>query len=1348
MSPHNRRPRPVEVGGASSNSERAAIDGIDAPQARLSGLHSTFVDDMADGVAFHSAIRDDTGHIVDFLLEGANQAFGRLVDRAHDELVGRRMLELFPTWADGLFDACVQAVETGEPQTGESLPEQPGLQWANVNGRTPSVEISISKLGDGCAISLRDVTARQRVEDELFRSQAMLRSVLDTFPQRVFWKDLNSTFIGCNAAFGLNVGLADPSEIVGIDDFRIHAHDDAERYRADDRKIMRTGIGRIEYEEPMTRMDGTDGWARTSKVPIRDKDGEVIGVLGAYQDITDQKRAQEALRKSERFLDSVIENIPDMVFVKDARKLRFVRFNRAGEELLGYTREELTGKSDHDLFPQHEADLFTQKDREVLRGRQVFDIPEETIRTRYQGERVLHTKKIPMLDEGGHPEYLLGISEDITERKRAEEGRLARLRFAEGMDRVNRAILGTDDLDHMMRDTLDAVLGLFGCDRAWLFYPCDPDASTFRVPMEATNPEYPGAGMFDVDVPLSPDMAENLREALESAGPVTYIAGTARPVNRVSAGQFGVQSQMFSALYPKSGKPWAFGIHQCSHPRVWTSEDEDLFKEIGRRLTDALTTLLARRDSQRSEGEYRRIVDAASEGIWVVGPDDATIFVNARMADMLSRSTNDMIGRPLTDFMFEEDAPDHARQMEARRRGISGHYERRFRRKDGQPLWTHVSATPIFEDEDRFAGSFAMLTDITERRRAEEEARTLNRELERQVLQYRMLLDQASDAIFVTDADGHYIDVNIAACGLLGYSREELLRLSIPDVVPPEENPGQPERFVRMRAGEAIFSERTQRRKDGSLLVAELSSRQLPDGRFQAIVRDITARRLLEKDQARLATAVEQADEAIVITDPSSSILYVNPSFERVTGYTRAELIGNNPRILQSGQHEPAFYQAMWSSLLAGQTWRGTLVNRRKDGSLFEEDAVITPIRDAAGAVVSYVGVKRDITRERSLEAQLRQSQKMEAVGQLAGGIAHDFNNLITAIRGYSEFVREGLPPEDRDDIDQVVLAADRAAELTRQLLAFSRRQVLQPRVIGPAEIVEGIAPMLGRLLGEHIELMVQAAPDVGRIRVDPSKLEQIIVNLAVNARDAMPGGGRLVIETTNAEIDVRSEPSHAEMTPGPYVVLRVTDTGCGMDEETRARVFEPFFTTKEPGSGTGMGLAVVYGIVAASGGEIYLSSELGRGTTFEIYLPRVDEEAIAAAVTTDGAAVPRGSETILLVEDEAGVRTFARRALEGLGYTVLQATNGAEAVALVAEHTGRIDLVVTDVVMPRMGGRELAERLRSARPDLAILFMSGFSGNAVGGADLIPPGAPVLDKPFTREGLGRAVREALAAAE
>jgi nitrogen-specific signal transduction histidine kinase/CheY-like chemotaxis protein len=392
---------------------------------------------------------------------------------------------------------------------------------------------------------------------------------------------------------------------------------------------------------------------------------------------------------------------------------------------------------------------------------------------------------------------------------------------------------------------------------------------------------------------------------------------------------------------------------------------------------------------------------------------------------------------------------------------------------------------------------------------------------------------------------------------------------------------------------------------------------------------------------------------------------------------------------------------------------------------------------------VKITGVFHDITEQRELETQLRQAQRLEVVGQLAGGIAHDFNNLLTAIRGYSELVRRNLGPKDRNraDLDQVVLASDRAVELTRQLLAFSRRQVLQPRIVDPGELVAGVAPMLRRLLGEHIELVTYAAPDLGRVKVDPSQFEQIIVNLAVNARDAMPEGGKLRIETANIELGIGYVASHPGVTPGPYVALVVSDTGSGMSDAVKTHIFEPFFTTKEPGKGTGMGLATVYGIAQQSGGSIYLYSEPGYGTSFKIYLPRVDDAAGAAASPVPTAVTPTGSETILLVEDEEAVRAYAARILSEQGYIVLEAPGGAAALALVAAHPGPIDLLVTDVVMPGLQGHQLAERLSDIRPGLRVLYVSGFTESSVVDQGVVGEGIAFLPKPYTVDALGRAVR-------
>lgn len=511
-----------------------------------------------------------------------------------------------------------------------------------------------------------------------------------------------------------------------------------------------------------------------------------------------------------------------------------------------------------------------------------------------------------------------------------------------------------------------------------------------------------------------------------------------------------------------------------------------------------------------------------------------------------------------------------------------------------------------------------------------------------------------------------------------------------------------------------------------------------------------TAARILRLEQDRAADLRQQegvfktSDDLICAMDPDGRFALASPSWTRVLGHEPVAVLGRSmSEFVHPDDVEPT--RAEFERRVEPGERKTGHVNRCRalDGSYrwFEW----TSSRDEETGQTFALG--RDITERRRLEAQLSQAQRLEAVGQLAGGVAHDFNNIMTAIRGYSELARRGLEDGDqrRDDIDEVIVNADRAAALTRQLLAFSRRQVLQPQVLDPAEIVEGIAPMLGRLLGEHVELATFIAPDLGCVKVDRSQLDQVIVNLAVNARDAMPDGGKLTIELRQVELGEAYAAAHPEVVPGPYILLAVSDTGVGMDEDTRAHIFLPFFTTKEPGRGTGMGLATVYGIVKQSGGSIYVYTELGHGTTFRIYLPRVPE-ARHAAVLEAMAAPPSwsGTETILLVEDESSVRGFARRSLEDQGYTVLEAAGGAAALAIVAEHPEPIALLVTDVIMPGMQGHQLAQRLTAARPELRTLYVSGFTENSVIHQGVPDHGAAFLAKPFTAETLSRAVRRVI----
>jgi len=497
-----------------------------------------------------------------------------------------------------------------------------------------------------------------------------------------------------------------------------------------------------------------------------------------------------------------------------------------------------------------------------------------------------------------------------------------------------------------------------------------------------------------------------------------------------------------------------------------------------------------------------------------------------------------------------------------------------------------------------------------------------------------------------------------------------------------------------------------------------------------------------DEERARLAMAVEQAGEAIVITDTDGSIRYVNPAFERTTGYRREEVLGKNPRVLSSGRHPESFYREMWDALTRGQTWRGSFVNLRKDGTIFEEDAVISPVCDASGRVVHYVAVKSDVTEERRKEEHLRRVQRMEAVARLAGGIAHDFNNLLTAVIGYADLLILQLPAEGpyRRHAEEIKRAGTRAANLTRQLLAFSRQQVLQPRELNLNEVLTGVEGSLRQVLGDRIGLSFLRADGLGKVMVDPSQVEQVLVNLAGRARDAMPSGGKVIIETANASLDEAYARRHLFVRPGTYVMVSVTDTGPPMDPDSQADLFEPFSGSN--GLGKGLGLSSVYGIVKQSDGYIWASSEPGDGTTFKVYFPRVD------GGTAEGRSLPasllRGTETVLIVEDEAVVLDLVREVLTGLGYKVLKAAHGEEGLRVLSSHPGPIHLMLTDVVLPMIAGPDLADRAVALRPETRVLFMSGHTEQTVIRHGVPGGGEVFLQKPFTPEAVARRVREVL----
>ncbi len=500
-----------------------------------------------------------------------------------------------------------------------------------------------------------------------------------------------------------------------------------------------------------------------------------------------------------------------------------------------------------------------------------------------------------------------------------------------------------------------------------------------------------------------------------------------------------------------------------------------------------------------------------------------------------------------------------------------------------------------------------------------------------------------------------------------------------------------------------------------------------------------------DEQRLQLAAIVESSEDAIIGCSLAGHVTIWNRGAERLFGYSAEEVIGEitttNPRL-----HWPEELKALKRVRKGESIPPFETVRRRKDGTEVHVSVSISPIRERDGRIVGASLICRDVSERKRLERQVVQSQKMEAIGQLAGGVAHDFNNLLTIINGYSELLLNRLPAGDpmRQILGEINRAGERAGALTRQLLAFSRQQVLEPKVLDLNAVVSDTEKMLRRLIGEDVILTYVPSPTAQPVKVDPGQMEQILMNLAVNARDAMPQGGRITIETRSVTLDEQYAQSHPDARPGRYALLAISDTGFGMDDATKARIFEPFFTTKGPGKGTGLGLATVYGIVKQSGGCIEVSSELGRGTTFKIYLPQVQEPVSAGKSLCGIRLMPRGSETVLLVEDEAAVRSLARHVLRSCGYTVLEADDGQRAVQLVEDHRGPIDLVVCDVVMPYLGGRQLVERLSALRPVLKVLFVSGYTDDAVVRHGVLVSDYAFLQKPFTPTALAQKVREVL----
>jgi len=745
---------------------------------------------------------------------------------------------------------------------------------------------------------------------------------------------------------------------------------------------------------------------------------------------------------------------------------------------------------------------------------------------------------------------------------------------------------------------------------------------------------------------------------------------------------------------------------------------------------------------KESEEKYRLLATNTLDTIWTADLDLNVTYINDAISNLLGYTPAEIIGLNAADFTPPESME---KLRDASTELISSYHkgqitqlkiEAQHFHKDGTIIEVELRCNLLLNDAGECIGFQGRSVDITDRKKAEQA-------MSDSESRFKALHNATFGGIAIHDK-GKILDCNYGLSEITGYEVDELIGMNGLLLI------SESTRETVLKNIESGYEEPYEAiglRKNGEEYPLRLAAKNIPyKGKDVRVVefRDITERKRAEEEHVLLMAAIEQAAEIIVITDAEGSIQYVNPAFERITGYTREEAENKGPRILLGGEQDNEFHTDMWNQLLRGEIWEGRFINRKKNGTFYTEEATISPVRDASGKVVNYVAIKADISEALVRDEQLHQAQKMESIGQLAGGVAHDFNNLLMGIMGYVELCRDELGPGHpiSEWLEEISLAAHRSAAITRQLLTFARKQTITPKVIDLNSTISGMLKLLRRMIGENIDLIWIPSAIPWPVKMDPGQIDQILANLFVNARDAIDGVGKVTIETSNVTITSEEIKADEGVPPGKYVMITVADNGCGMDEHTLKNIFDPFFTTKEVGKGTGLGLSTLYGIIKQNNGFVNASSKAGEGTTFRVYLPRFISAIEAISNGGLSSVIAGGTETILLAEDEKSVREISRLFLERLGYTVLVAAKPDEALQKASEHKGTIHLLLSDVVMPGMSGPDLAEELAETHPETKHLFMSGYSANVIAEREARGEKVHFLAKPFTCENLAMKIRE------
>ena len=1228
-----------------------------------------------------------------------NRTLADALGYSREEIVGQSIFFVYhPDCLEDAKKAFQQFAATGELRNVE-------LQLKRKDGSKIEVSLSVSAVRDEEGNILysssvwRDITDRKLAEEALKQKQYYLSKAQEIgkigtwdmdFKNNIsIWTDETYRIFGVpigtkvNYEFSLSCVFPEDREYVA-------------------RKWNEAVDGAAYDIEHRLLVDGKIKWVRGKADIEYDEGGKGIRAIGVTQDITERKLAEAALEESVLLWNTTFDSVKDSIFLVDLEGI-FLQCNKATSELAGKSLEEITGKKCWEIMhgtndPIDGCPLVRMK-KSLRRESLVLQI----------NDRWFDITVDPVLDHQGKLTSATHIISDITDRKLAEDA----LRKSE------------TDYQHLYDNAPDMFVSvdaktakILRCNR------------TLADALGYSREEIVGQSIFFV---YHPDCLEDAKKAFQQFAATGELRNVELQLKRKDGSKIEV-SLSVSAVRDEEGNI----LYSSS---VW------------RDITDRK---LAEEALKASEQNYREIFNGSNEIIFVHDPETGAVLdVNQAACDAYGYSRDEMLNLSLGELSSGE--PPHTSKeagkliQKAMKEGPQL-YEWISKDIHGRHFWCEFNLkNAVIGGRERI---LSVGRDITDRKRAEG---ALHKEKER-AQQY---LDVAGVMIIVINKRGEVTLANKKACEVLGCKEDEIIGKNWFDNFILAENSNAVEGvFNQIMSGElepVEYFENYVITKSGEKKLIAWHNMSIRDGKGRITQSLSSGEDISERKRAEEALKaseefnrelVDSSPIGIMYLDKDGTIVYENPAMGHLMGVPEGE---KSPAIGMKMQEIPNVKQAGGDELIRKLFSQGKISGEEfKYESLFGEQKILevhaSLRKNPAGETVGSVMMCVDITEHNKLEEQLRQSQKMEAVGLLAGGIAHDFNNLLTVITGNSSLAQMTLKDGDPllEDINEITKAADRAAELTRQLLAFSRKQTLEPRILDLNQVILGMHKMLRRIIEEDIVLSTVPSPGLWKVKADPGQLESVIVNLAINAKDAMSGGGELIIETANVELDEDYAASHAGAATGPHVMLAVSDSGTGMSEEVRAKIFDPFYTTKDVGKGTGLGLSTVYGIVKQSGGNIWVYSEIGKGTTIKIYLPAAHGDSIDVSPKSDRSVMPRGDETVMVVEDNESVRKLAVKVLLRQGYKVIQASSGDEALRLCKEMPLPVDLLLTDVVMPHMGGSELVEHLSKMWPGFKVLYMSGYTSNAVVHQGILDEGLNYIQKPFTPDSILRKVRDVL----